>query len=143
MKHTQYNLAISLHAPNDELRNKLMPVNHAYPLKELMEAVKYYGQENNRRLTFEYILLNGVNDRPEHAKQLSKLLHGMNAYVNLIPYNAVDEKGFKSVSHDEAMVFYDLLMKNHVRCTIRKEHGNDIDAACGQLRIKEIKKEGI
>lgn len=142
-EHTQYNLAISLHAPNDELRNKLMPVNHAYPLKELMEAVKYYGQENNRRLTFEYILLNGVNDRPEHAKQLSKLLHGMNAYVNLIPYNAVDEKGFKSVSHDEAMVFYDLLMKNHVRCTIRKEHGNDIDAACGQLRIKEIKKEGI
>lgn len=142
-EHTQYNLAISLHAPNDELRNKLMPVNHAYPLKELMEAVKYYGQENNRRLTFEYILLNGVNDRPEHAKQLSKLLHGMNAYINLIPYNAVDEKGFKSVSHDEAMVFYDLLMKNHVRCTIRKEHGNDIDAACGQLRIKEIKKEGI
>ena len=76
-EHTQYNLAISLHAPNDELRDKLMPVNHAYPLKELMEAVKYHGQENNRRLTFEYILLNGVNDRPEHAKQLSKLLHGM------------------------------------------------------------------
>ena len=142
-EHTQYNLAISLHAPNDELRDKLMPVNHAYPLKELIEAVQYYGKENNRRLTFEYILLNGVNDHPEHAKQLAKLLHGMNAYVNLIPYNAVDEKGFKSVSHDEAMVFYDLLMKNHVRCTIRKEHGNDIDAACGQLRIKEIKKEGI
>ena len=142
-EHTQYNLAISLHAPNDELRDKLMPVNHAYPLKELVEAVQYYGKENNRRLTFEYILLNGVNDHPEHAKQLAKLLRGMNAYVNLIPYNAVDEKGFKSVSHDEAMVFYDLLMKNHVRCTIRKEHGNDIDAACGQLRIKEIKKEGI
>ena len=142
-EHTQYNLAISLHAPNDELRDQLMPVNHAYPLKELMEAIQYYGKENNRRLTFEYILLKGVNDHPEHAKQLSKLLHGMNAYVNLIPYNAVDEKGFKSVTHDEAMVFYDLLMKNHVRCTIRKEHGNDIDAACGQLRIKEIKKEGI
>ena len=143
-EHTQYNLAvISFMRQMMNLRDKLMPVNHAYPLKELMEAVKYYGQENNRRLTFEYILLNGVNDRPEHAKQLSKLLHGMNAYVNLIPYNAVDEKGFKLVSHDEAMVFYDLLMKNHVRCTIRKEHGNDIDAACGQLRIKEIKKEGI
>ena len=105
-EHTQYNLAISLHAPNDELRDKLMPVNHAYPLKELMEAVKYYGQENNRRLTFEYILLNGVNDRPEHAKQLSKLLHGMNAYVNLIPYNAVDEKGFKSVSHETKLWFF-------------------------------------
>lgn len=141
-EHTQYNLAISLHAPNDELRNQLMPVNHAYPLEKLMEAVKYYGQENNRRLTFEYILLNGVNDRPEHARQLAKLLRGLNAYVNLIPYNAVDEKGFKSVTYDEAMVFYDLLMKNHVRCTIRKEHGNDIDAACGQLRIKEIQKEG-
>lgn len=142
-EHTQYNLAISLHAPNNELRNQLMPVNKAYPLEELMEAIQYYGKENNRRLTFEYILLKGVNDKPEHAKQLSKLLHGLNAYVNLIPYNAVDEKGFKSVSHDEAMVFYDMLMKNHVRCTIRKEHGNDIDAACGQLRIKEIKKEGL
>ena len=89
-EHTQYNLAISLHAPNDELRHQLMPVNHAYPLKELMEAIQYYGKENNRRLTFEYILLKGVNDHSEHAKQLSKLLHGMNAYVNLIPYNAVD-----------------------------------------------------
>lgn len=139
-EHTQYNLAISLHAPNDELRNKLMPVNHAYPLKELMDAVIYYSKENNRRLTFEYILLKGVNDKPEHAKQLAKLLKGLNAYVNLIPYNSVDEKMFKSVNHDEAMVFYDMLMKNHVRCTIRKEHGNDIDAACGQLRIKEMKK---
>lgn len=142
-EHTQYNLAISLHAPNDDLRNKLMPINHAYSLDELMDAIRYYGQENNRRLTFEYILLNGVNNKEEHAKQLAKLLKGMNAYVNLIPYNAVDEKGFKSVNHEQAMVFYDLLMKNHVRCTIRKEHGNDIDAACGQLRIKEIKKEGI
>lgn len=142
-EHTQYNLAISLHAPNDDLRNKLMPINHAYSLNELMDAIRYYGKENNRRLTFEYILLNGVNNKEEHAKQLAKLLKGMNAYVNLIPYNAVDEKGFKSVNHEQAMVFYDLLMKNHVRCTIRKEHGNDIDAACGQLRIKEIKKEGI
>ncbi|MBQ0064225.1 MAG: 23S rRNA (adenine(2503)-C(2))-methyltransferase RlmN [Firmicutes bacterium] len=139
-EHTQYNLAISLHAPNDELRDKLMPVNHAYKLDQLMEAVKYYGEENNRRLTFEYILLKGVNDQDIHARQLSKLLKGYNAYVNLIPYNSVDEKGFKSVSHDEAMVFYDKLMKNNVRCTIRKEHGNDIDAACGQLRIKEMRK---
>lgn len=142
-EHTQYNLAISLHAPNDELRNQLMPINHAYCLDELMKAIKYYGRENNRRLTFEYILLDGVNNKEEHARQLSKLLKGLNAYVNLIPYNSVDEKGFKSVNHEKAMVFYDLLMKNHVRCTIRKEHGNDIDAACGQLRIKEIKKEGI
>lgn len=139
-EHTQYNLAISLHAPNDELRSQLMPINKAYSLDELMKAIRYYSSENNRRLTFEYILLKGVNDKPEHAKQLAKLLHGLNAYVNLIPYNSVDEKQFKSVTHDQAMVFYDLLMKNHVRATIRKEHGQDIDAACGQLRINEIKK---
>lgn len=138
--HTQYNLAISLHAPNQALRQELMPVSKAYPLDELMEAIRFYDQENNRRLTFEYILLKGVNDQPEHARQLAKLLKGLNAYVNLIPYNSVDEKQFKSVKHDEAMVFYDLLMKNHVRATIRKEHGQDIDAACGQLRINELKK---
>lgn len=138
--HTQYNLAISLHAPNQALRQELMPVSKAYPLDELMEAIRFYGQENNRRLTFEYILLKGVNDQPEHARQLAKLLKGLNAYVNLIPYNSVDEKQFESVKHDEAMVFYDLLMKNHVRATIRKEHGQDIDAACGQLRINELKK---
>ena len=138
--HTQYNLAISLHAPNQALRQELMPVSKAYPLDELMEAIRFYGQENNRRLTFEYILLKGVNDQPEHARQLAELLKGLNAYVNLIPYNSVDEKQFKSVKHDEAMVFYDLLMKNHVRATIRKEHGQDIDAACGQLRINELKK---
>ena len=139
-EHTQYNLAISLHAPNNELRNQLMPINRAYPLEKLMEAIDYYCKENNRRLTFEYILLKGVNDQPCHVRQLAKLLHGYNAYVNLIPYNSVDEKGFKSVTHEEAMVFYDALMKAGIRCTIRKEHGNDIDAACGQLRIKEIKK---
>ena len=104
--HTQYNLAISLHAPNQALRQELMPVSKAYPLDELMEAIRFYGQENNRRLTFEYILLKGVNDQPEHARQLAKLLKGLNAYVNLIPYNSVDEKQFKSVKHDEAMVFY-------------------------------------
>jgi 23S rRNA (adenine2503-C2)-methyltransferase len=138
--HTQYNLALSLHAPNDALRDQLMPVNKAYPLKEVMSAIDYYTKENNRRLTFEYILLKGVNDQPEHAAQLAALLKGYNAYVNLIPYNSVDEKGFQSVSREEAMVFYDALMKKGIRCTIRKEHGNDIDAACGQLRIKEMRK---
>ncbi|MGI6512687.1 23S rRNA (adenine(2503)-C(2))-methyltransferase RlmN [Catenisphaera adipataccumulans] len=138
--HTQYNLAVSLHAPNDKLRSQLMPVNRAYPLAELMKAIDYYTKTNNRRLTFEYILLDGVNNRPEHARQLARLLKGLNAYVNLIPYNAVEENQFRSVSRQKAMVFYDLLMKQNIRCTIRKEHGNDIDAACGQLRIKEMKK---
>ena len=142
-EHKQYNLALSLHAPNDELRSRLMPVNHAYPLKELMEAVSFYAEENNRRLTFEYILLKGVNDQPQHVKQLAKLMRGLNAYVNLIPYNAVDEKGFQSVDHASAMVFYDALMKQGIRCTIRKEHGGDIDAACGQLRVKHMRKDGV
>ena len=106
-EHTQYNLAISLHAPNNELRDQLMPINRAFPLEKLMESIDYYCKENNRRLTFEYILLKGVNDQPCHVRQLAKLLRGYNAYVNLIPYNAVDEKGFKSVTHEEAMVFYD------------------------------------
>lgn len=140
-EHTQYNLAISLHAPNDELRTALMPINHAYPLAELFTALRAYCEENNRRLTFEYILLKGVNDSPQCAKQLASLVKGFNAYVNLIPYNAVDEKGFVGMDHEEAMVFYDRLMKLGVRCTIRKEHGGDIDAACGQLRVKHLQKE--
>lgn len=135
-EHLQFNLAISLHAPNDELRSKLMPINCAYPLKELMAALKDYSEENNRRLTFEYILLKDVNDQDEHVQQLAKLVKGMNAYINLIPYNVVDEHGFKQVGFVQAMKFYDKLMKVGVKCTLRQEHGSDIDAACGQLRAK-------
>lgn len=142
-EHTQYNLAISLHAPNDELREKLMPINQAYPLKDLFDAIRFYTKENNRRLTFEYILLKGINDQSKHIQQLADLVRGLNAYVNLIPYNAVDEKGFQGVNHAHAMVFYDALMKKGVRCTIRKEHGGDIDAACGQLRAKHLRKDKV
>ena len=117
-----------------------MPINRAYPLSELMAALDRYGAENNRRLTLEYILLRGVNDQSVHARQLAALIGRRNAYVNLIPYNAVDEKGFQGVDHAAAMVFYDQLMKLGVRCTIRKEHGSDIDAACGQLRVKHLQK---
>ncbi len=137
---TQYNLAISLHAPNNQLRDQLMPINKAYPIEELMDAIAYYCSKNNRRLTFEYILLRGVNDQNEHANQLAKLIKGVNAYVNLIPYNEVDEHGYRSVDRQSAMKFYDRLMKLGVRCTIRKEHGGDIDAACGQLRAKREKQ---
>ena len=137
---TQYNLAISLHAPNNELRNKLMPINKAYPLEQLMDAINYYLTLNNRRLTFEYILLKGVNDQDKHVNELVKLIKGMNAYVNLIPYNEVNEHGYRSVDYKSAMVFYDKLMKKGIRCTIRKEHGGDIDAACGQLRAKKEKE---
>lgn len=135
----QYNLAISLHAPNNELRSKIMPINTAYPLEELMDSLRYYCKLNNRRLTFEYILLKGVNDKDIHVEQLAKILQGINAYVNLIPYNEVDEHGFKTLDRKNAMIFYDKLMKKNVRCTIRKEHGGDIDAACGQLRAKHEK----
>lgn len=135
-EHVQYNLAISLHAPNDELRTRLMPINRAYPLHELFAALKDYSEANNRRLTFEYILLKDVNDTDLHARQLSALIKGMNAYVNLIPYNVVDEHGFKAVDFASAMKFYDKLMKLGVKCTLRQEHGSDIDAACGQLRAK-------
>ncbi len=137
---TQYNLAISLHAPNNELRNQLMPINKAYPLEQLMDAINYYLTLNNRRLTFEYILLKGVNDQDKHVNELAKLIRGMNAYVNLIPYNEVNEHGYRSVDYKSAMVFYDKLMKKGIRCTIRKEHGGDIDAACGQLRAKKEKE---
>ena len=135
----QYNLAISLHAPNDELRNTLMPVNRAYPLNELISALKEYSQLNNRRLTFEYLLLNGVNDQEIHARQIKELLKGLNAYINLIPYNTVKEKDFKSSSEEDALRFYDMLKKNGVAVTLRQKKGDDIDAACGQLRANNIK----
>lgn len=134
----QYNLAISLHAPNDELRSKLMPVNKAYPLDQLMKALKVYSELNNRRLTFEYLLLKGINDRPEHADQIAKLLRGMNAYINLIPYNPVSEKDFETSSDENALRFYDLLKKRNIAVTLRQKKGDDIDAACGQLRANHL-----
>jgi 23S rRNA (adenine2503-C2)-methyltransferase len=138
-ENVQYNLAISLHAPNDELRNRLMPINRANPLSDLMDAIHEYADLNNRRITFEYILLKDVNDKEEHVRQLAKLIHGLNAYVNLIPYNVVDEHGFKGVGFQDAMGFYDRLVKAGVKCTLRQEHGADIDAACGQLRAKVLR----
>ncbi len=135
-EHVQYNLAISLHAPNDELRSRIMPVNKAYPLSELMDALKYYASKNNRRLSFEYILLKGVNDTDECVSQLIKLTRDFDVYVNLIPYNTVDEHGYTSTDYKTAMALYNKLMSNNVRCTLRQKHGEDIDAACGQLRSK-------
>ena len=135
----QYNLAISLHAPNNELRNSLMPVNRAYPLEKLMEALKDYSRLNNRRLTFEYLLLKGINDSPKEADQIRQLLKGLNAYINLIPYNKVKEKDFETSDDENALRFYDLLKKNNVAVTLRQKKGDDIDAACGQLRANNIK----
>lgn len=133
----QTNLAISLHAPNDEIRNKLMPISKAYPMDKLMEAVKYYEQVADRRVTFEYIMLKNVNDTIECARELVKLIRGTKAYVNLIPYNPVDEKSFLRSDEENVHRFFSYLMQHGVTTTVRKEFGNDIDAACGQLRAKE------
>lgn len=137
---TQVNLAISLHAPNNELRSEIMPINQAYDINELFEALRYYLSKNNRRLTFEYILLKDVNDQRVHALELVELVKGMNGYVNLIPYNTVAEHGYKPSDMKTSLAFYDTLMKNGVQCTLRKEQGSDIDAACGQLRAKHERK---
>ena len=140
---SQVNLAISLHASNDKLRSEIMPINQAYPIDELMDALRYYLDKNNRRLTFEYILLKDVNDSKEHALELVKLIKGMNAYINLIPYNPVSEHGFQSSDIKTSLAFYDTLMKNKIQCTLRKEQGQDIDAACGQLRAKQLERTHI
>lgn len=138
MEGLQTNLAISLHAPNDEIRNKLMPISKAYPLNQLMEAVAYYEEHAQRRVTFEYILLKGVNDSLECAEQLAKLINNASTYiVNLIPYNPVSENSFMRSDEKTVHKFFSYLKKQNINVTVRKEFGDDIDAACGQLRAKE------
>ncbi len=134
----QTNLAISLHAPNDEIRNQLMPINKAYPMDELREAMKFYIEQTNRRITLEYILLKGVNDQLIHARQLAHYVKGLNVYVNLIPYNAVDEHGYQQSSLQDVEAFKNELLRLKINVTKRKEHGRDIDGACGQLRAKKV-----
>jgi 23S rRNA (adenine2503-C2)-methyltransferase len=133
----QINLAISLHAPNNEIRNKIMPINKAYPLEQLIPALKTYLNKTNRRLTFEYILLKDINDSEECALELARLVKGINCYINLIPYNETNNIDFKRTNTIQIMRFYDILKKNNVGVTIRKEFGSKISAACGQLRSKK------
>lgn len=134
----QINLAISLHAPNNEIRNKLMPVNKVYSISDLIATIKEYIARTNRRVTIEYVMLDSVNDSLEHANLLANLLHGLNVYVNLIPYNETNHLEFKKSSKETIMKFYDTLKKRKINVTIRKEFGSKIDAACGQLRSKEV-----
>lgn len=136
----QINLAISLHAPSDEIRNKIMPISRKYPIDELMKAVKYYEQTAGRRVTFEYILLKGINDSTDNARELARLIKGTLAYVNLIPYNPVNEMKYQRSDEKSVHNFMDTLMKLGVNVTVRKEFGTDIDAACGQLRAKNESK---
>jgi len=134
----QVNLAVSLHAPNNVLRNKIMPINKAYPLKDLIVTLKEYIKKTNRRVTIEYVILDKVNDSRESALELANLLKGMNVYVNLIPYNETNNLDFKKSDRSNILKFYDTLKKQKINVTIRKEFGANIDGACGQLRSKEV-----
>ena len=132
----QVNLAISLHAPNDTIRNEIMPISKAYKLDDLIDTIKLYIAKTNRRVTFEYIMLDGINDSLECAKELANLLKGLNCYVNLIPYNETENITFKRSKKVQILAFYDILKKSNIAVTIRKEFGGKVDAACGQLRAK-------
>ncbi len=134
----QVNLAISLHAPNDDIRSSIMKINNVYPIYDVIQAAKHYVQETNRRVTFEYILLQGINDELWHADELSDLLRGLNCYVNLIRYNPVDEFSYEGTEEDKARAFHHRLMDRGITATLRHEKGGDIDAACGQLRSKNL-----
>lgn len=133
----QVNLAISLHAPNDKIRNQIMPINNKWKINDLINEVKKYIEQTNRRVTFEYILLDGINDDNKCANELANLLHGMLCYVNLILYNNVNENKFKRSK--KVQEFNRILKEKGINSTIRLERGNDIDAACGQLRSKHEK----
>lgn len=136
-------LALSLHAPNDEVRRELMPIARTYPLKEVLVACREYFQKTGRRITFEYSLVKGVNDTPEEARELAALLKGYRGHVNLIPVNPIKERNFVQSNQKAVEAFKNLLEKNGINATIRREMGRDIDGACGQLRKRflEEKKE--
>lgn len=137
---TQVNLAISLHAPNDNLRNVIMPINKAYPLNDLISSIDYYIEKTNRRITIEYILLSGINDNEENAIELVNLFKGKLVYINLIPYNETSDDKFKRSNDFKIKKFYDILKMNKINVTIRKEMGGNLSAACGQLRASEVNK---
>lgn len=130
----QVNLAISLHAPNNAIRSQIMNINNAYKIEEIIAAVKDYIKVTNRRVTFEYIMLKGVNDSKQCAFELASLLKGINCYVNLIPYNETSHIEFRKSSKNVILDFFDVLKKNNINVTIRREFGGKVNAACGQLR---------
>jgi len=137
----QINFAISLHAPNHELRSQLMPINRAYKLPDLMKAIRYYIDKTGRRVSLEYGLFGGVNDQVEHAEELAALIKGLKVHVNLIPVNYVPERNYVRTPREQIFLFEKTLKERGINVTIRREQGHDIDAACGQLRAKERKEE--
>ena len=138
----QCTLSISLHATTNEKRNEMMPVNMAYPIEELIDACKYYIKKTGRRISFEYALAKDNNDNLEDAKRLVHLLKGMIAHVNLIPINKIENGKYTKSSNENIMKFRDYLNDHGIVATIRRELGSDIDAACGQLRKKEVNNYG-
>ena len=140
----QITLAVSLHAPNDEIRNQIMPISKVYPMEKLLDACKYYADRTKRRITFEYALMQGVNDSDACAKELAKRLRQKHilCHVNLIPVNDVKERDFVKSSEERVKRFAAVLQENGIETTVRRRLGSDIDAACGQLRRGYLKKEG-
>ncbi|MEE0945165.1 MAG: 23S rRNA (adenine(2503)-C(2))-methyltransferase RlmN [Clostridia bacterium] len=134
-------LSVSLHAPNDEIRNSIMPINHKYNIEELIKACRDYIHTTTRRISFEYSLISGVNDSKENAKELARLLKGMLCHVNLIPVNKVKERGFEKGTKAQIEMFMNTLISLGINATIRRELGSDISASCGQLRKKIIDGE--
>jgi len=137
-ENTQINLAISIHAPNDALRSKLMPVNRRFPFNDVMDSLRYYLAKTGRRITFEYALIGGVNDRPEHAEELADVIKDMLCHVNLIPVNHVPERNYVRTPRNDIFEFQRILERKGINATIRREQGHDIAAACGQLRAKHL-----
>ncbi|ADL12946.1 23S rRNA (adenine(2503)-C(2))-methyltransferase RlmN [Acetohalobium arabaticum] len=135
-KELQLVLAISLHAAEDKLRSEMMPINKRYPLEELIAACEYYLQKTNRRITFEYALVDGVNNRRQDAEKLAQLLSGLLCHVNLIPVNPVKELGLTRPNRKAIKEFKEILDRHNIQATVRQERGNDIEAACGQLRTE-------
>lgn len=136
----QLTLSVSLHAPNDEIRNRIMPVNKAYPTEELLDACRRYYQSTNRRISFEYAMIGGVNDKPEHAQELLRRLKGLPAHFNLIPLNHVEESPLKPSTRAAVAAFQKTLEGGGATATVRRTLGGDIDASCGQLRRKYTKQ---
>lgn len=139
-KNMQITLSVSLHAPENELRSKIMPVNRKYPLDELMKVCRLYAKKTSRRISFEYAMIAGVNDTPECANKLAKLVKGMLCHVNLIPANEIDESSHKRSGEKALRNFCDILSSQGVNVTVRRSLGSDIDASCGQLRSRREKQ---
>lgn len=139
----RYHLAVSLHAPNDELRNRLVPVNHRIGIQPILEATDYFFEKTGRRLTFEYVLLAGINDQPQHATELAELLHGRCALLNVIPYNPVRGLPYATPSPDAIHKFRKILEQHGITIKFRQRKGDDINAACGQLRRENQATRGL